>query len=97
MVAHGHGTQQDLSSSDALAVAAAAVRHAPCEFDATLGLERGAAVAVNALDYAADPVAGRLVGLSLDETVIERVDERAGKVHVHFPRIGYQIKVEKTQ
>jgi hypothetical protein len=50
---------------------------------------------VNALDYAADPVAGRLVGLSGDEVVLERQDERAGIVHVHFPRIGYQIKMEK--
>jgi len=28
--------------------------------------------------------------------VVERVDERAGRVHVHFPRIGYQVKLEKT-
>jgi hypothetical protein len=24
--------------------------------------------------------------------VIERDDERAGTVHVHFPRIGFQLK-----
>jgi hypothetical protein len=24
--------------------------------------------------------------------VIERSDERAGRVHVHFPRIGFQLK-----
>lgn len=32
------------------------------------------------------------VGLSTREVVLERRDERAGTVHVHFPRIGYQIK-----
>ena len=55
----------------------------------------GAQVTVNALDYGADPVAGRLVGLSLDEVVLQRDDPRAGRVHVHFPRIGYQIKAER--
>ena len=34
--------------------------------------------------------------LSLDEVVLERQDGRAGQVHVDFPRIGYQIKVEKA-
>lgn len=29
---------------------------------------------------------------SSHEVVIERSDERAGTVHVHFPRIGFQIK-----
>lgn len=96
MAANGHGTQQDMSSSDALGVAAAATGHAPCEFDQSLGFERDAAVTVNALDYATDPVAGRLVGLSIDEVVLAREDERAGRVQVHFPRIGYQIKLEKT-
>jgi glutathione S-transferase len=91
----GHGRSQPLSSADALAISAAAHGHAPCSVDATLGFDAGAEVTVNALDYGADPVPGRLVGLSLDEVVLERMDERAGLVHVHFPRIGYQIKREK--
>jgi hypothetical protein len=37
-------------------------------------------------------VAGRLVGLDSDEVVLERHDERAGRVHVHFPRIGFQLR-----
>jgi hypothetical protein len=37
-------------------------------------------------------VAGTLVGLSADEVVLRRRDERAGTVHVHFPRIGFQVK-----
>ena len=39
-----------------------------------------------------DPVAGTLVGLDTDEVVIRRHDERAGTLHVHFPRIGFQIR-----
>jgi hypothetical protein len=41
-------------------------------------------------------VAGTLVGLSSDEVIVCRNDERAGTVHVHFPRIGYQIKKVKV-
>jgi glutathione S-transferase len=91
----GHGTSTELSSADALAIARQAQGRAPCTVDASLGFEAGAELTVNALDYGADPVAGRLVGLSLDEVVLERSDERAGLVHVHFPRIGFQIKTEK--
>ena len=95
VAAFGHGQSRELSSSEALAVCAAATTHAPCSVDASLGFEEGAEVTVNALDYGADPVAGTLVGLSLDEVVLERRDPRAGLVHVHFPRIGYQIKSEQ--
>ena len=47
---------------------------------------------VAATDYGSDPVAGTLVGLSTDEVVVRRQDARAGTVHVHFPRFGFQIK-----
>jgi hypothetical protein len=39
-------------------------------------------------------VAGTLVGLNAQEVVLRRSDERAGTVHVHFPRHGFQIKKE---
>lgn len=88
-------TGLEMSSTQALAVSAAARDHAPCSVDPAFGLEAGAEFTVNALDYGADPVAGRLVGLSVEEVVLEREDERAGRVHVHFPRIGYQIRSDK--
>ena len=92
VVAFGHGQPGELSSTDALAIAAAATTHAPCAVAPEGGFAAGAAVTVCATDYAADLVEGRLVGLSGDEVVIARSDERAGEVHVHFPRIGFQIK-----
>jgi glutathione S-transferase len=88
----GHGRPEELSSGDALAIAAHASRHAPARVEPDLGFEVGAQVTVSAIDYGVDPVAGTLVGLSSHEVVIERSDERAGAVHVHFPRIGFQIK-----
>jgi len=47
---------------------------------------------VAATDYGTDAVAGKLVGLSNTESVVRRVDLRAGTVHIHFPRFGFQIK-----
>ena len=49
---------------------------------------------VAATDYGVDPVAGRLVGLTRESVTVERLDARAGTVHVHFPRIGFAIRKE---
>jgi hypothetical protein len=84
-----------LSSADALAAAASSTP-APTAVQAGLGFEAGQSVTIAATDYGTDPVAGTLVGLSQTEAVLRRTDERAGTVHVHFPRAGYQIKQEQT-
>jgi hypothetical protein len=96
MLAGGHGSPAKMSSTEALAVSAAATAHAPCSVLPGLGLAAGAPVTVTPTDYGQDPVAGTLVGLSSDEVVVSRSDERAGTVHVHFPRAGYQIKLENA-
>jgi glutathione S-transferase len=93
--AFGHGGSNKMDSGEAVHVAASSAGHAPTAVEPGLGFEAGAAVTVAATDYGRDPVAGTLVGLSRDEVVIERRDERAGAVHVHFPRIGFQIKQDK--
>jgi glutathione S-transferase len=96
MQAFGHGSAQAMGSDEALAIAAAATGHAPAEVQAGLGFEAGQAVTVTATDYGLDPVPGALVGLGDGEVVVRRRDERAGTVHVHFPRAGFQIKADKT-
>ncbi len=92
VAAFGHGSPEPLSSEGALLAAAGAGGHAPARVEPGLGFEAGAAVSVAASDYATDAVAGALVGLTGDEIVVEREDERAGVVRVHFPRIGYLLK-----
>jgi len=57
----------------------------------------GAEVTVVASDYAHDEIVGAVVGLDDDEVVIARTDARAGRVHVHFPRIGFHIKALKKE
>jgi glutathione S-transferase len=95
VAAFGHGEFTPLQSGDAVALAASAPSHAPAAVGTGLGFEAGQAVTVNAIDYGCDPVSGTLVGLSETEVVLRRSDERAGTVHVHFPRAGFQIKQEQ--
>lgn len=99
LLALGHHHSEAMSSTEAIAVAAAASSanaHASVNVAPGLGFEAGQAVTVATTDYGSDPVAGNLVGLSADEAVVRRHDERAGTVHVHFPRFGFQIKKETT-
>lgn len=39
------------------------------------------------------PQAGKLIGTSIDETVIELKDG----VRLHFPRVGYIVRDQKTK
>jgi glutathione S-transferase len=95
LLAIGHHGSTPMGSTEALAVAAGAGVHAPAAVEPGLGFEPGQAVTVAATDYGVDPVAGALVGLSQQESVLRRVDARAGTLHVHFPRFGFQIRAEK--
>jgi len=91
LAAFGHGTARAIGSTDAIAVAASATSHAPTSVDPAGGYTAGEPLTVTPADYAQDPVAGQLVGLTRDEVVLARTDPRAGRVHVHFPRIGFHI------
>ncbi len=96
VAAIGHGTVEPMTGEEAIALAASTATRADTSITANAGFSAGSAVSVCATDYASDLVAGRLVGLNDDEVVIERRDDRAGTLHVHFPRIGFQIKEEKV-
>ncbi|MEO5880853.1 MAG: glutathione S-transferase family protein [Caldimonas sp.] len=91
----GHGTSEPMTSAEALALAKRTASFASCRVDADAGLVAGTTVSVTPADYAHDEVVGTLVGLEAGEVVLERVDERAGTVHVHFPRIGFHVKAVK--
>ena len=53
----------------------------------------GYTVDVMPIDYGFQPTRGELMGSSVDEFVLKRIDKRAGEVAVHFPRIGFQINL----
>lgn len=87
----GHGSRTDISSTEAIALAAAAGKHAAVEVLPGLGYAAGDSVTVAATDYGTEAVNGTLVGLDTDRMTLERSDPRAGLVHVHFPRLGFEL------
>jgi len=90
----GHGAFSDMSATDALEIARNATPAAlPDEvFEDPNGFTLGQKVAISAVDYGVDPVEGELVFAGREELILRREDERAGVVHVHFPRFGFRIE-----
>jgi glutathione S-transferase len=89
----GHGTPSELSSTDAIEIARSGTPAATEAADGNdpAGRKPGMKVKVTPDDTGRDPVVGELVGSSAREIVIRRTDERAGTVHVHFPRLGFVV------
>ncbi len=93
VAAIGHGQRSEMSPAEALQIAAAAepgmfIRH---DAEEPLGLEIGAPITVSADDYGRDPIAGTLIAANRDRVVLERLDDALGRLHVHFPRVGYIV------
>lgn len=89
----GHGASSELSSAEAVEVAAKATPAAlPDEvFVDPNGFKPGDQVTIAAIDYGVDPVAGELVFSGREQLIVRREDPRAGVVHVHFPRFGFRV------
>ncbi|MDI2593924.1 glutathione S-transferase family protein [Pseudomonas sp. N3-W] len=90
----GHGAFSEMTAEEALEVS----RHAtpavlPDEsFVEPNGFKVGQPVVIAATDYGVDPVAGELLFAGREELIVRREDERAGLVHVHFPRFGFRME-----
>ena len=94
VLAFGHGSSSAMSAAEAIEIARAATPVAfPDEaFCEANGLQAGQRVAVSATDYGVDPVEGELLFAGVEELILARDDERAGRVHVHFPRLGFKVE-----
>ncbi|MFT7288009.1 MAG: glutathione S-transferase [Halieaceae bacterium] len=89
---HGAGIST-LSGEEAVAIAAAA-QPAPLQdnsIDESTGLSRGQSVQVMPTDYGFQPVSGSLLAVTDKQISVARSDDRAGAVHVHFPRYGFEV------
>ncbi|MCD5993981.1 glutathione S-transferase family protein [Pseudomonas sp. CDFA 602] len=90
----GHGAPSDLSSADAVEIAKNATPAALPEehFVDPNGFKAGDQVAISAIDYGVEAVEGELAFAGTEELILRREDDRAGTVHVHFPRFGFRIE-----
>jgi glutathione S-transferase len=93
VAAIGHGAPSDLSSSAALDIARQAEPkdHGAASHDPAEGRQVGDRVTVTPNDTGRDPVEGTLVALSAQEIVIARDGPMLGRLHVHFPRVGFVV------
>ncbi len=94
ITAFGHGQPSPMTPEEAFEVARAAtpapVTHLDPNGDPG-GLRAGCPVTVTPDDNARVPVSGNLVAASDAEIVILRRDPQAGELHIHFPRLGFDV------
>jgi glutathione S-transferase len=90
----GHAGFEKFSAADAIAVAGASVPAAleGDTFQDEHSIALGTQVTIRSENFGLEPTAGELVAATRMHYTLRRTDERAGTVHVHFPRIGYVLK-----
>ena len=100
LAAIGHGRMQKCTAAEAIALCAtspdAGAVLAGEPFQDEHGIPLGCRVSVASDSFGPEPTVGALVAATRLHYTIRRVDERAGVVHVHFPRIGYVLKKDET-
>jgi glutathione S-transferase-like protein len=93
VTAIGHGNPQEMTASEALSVAAgtepAALEWAVSDLP---GCRLGEEVSVTPDDTGRDPVHGTLRTVSGDMVVLSRTDPIVGRVDLHFPRAGFDVR-----
>jgi glutathione S-transferase len=93
MAEFGHGRVADSTGEAALAAASNAEPQLPAiDSDLPEGFAPGQEVDVLPVDYGKIPVRGRLVAWSSDEIVVERDTPETGRVLVHFPVVGFEVR-----
>ncbi|MEO0720873.1 MAG: glutathione S-transferase, partial [Pseudomonadota bacterium] len=83
-----------VSGSDAVAIAKQAAPRlvAASTSHEALNLAPGDDVAIAPDDYGKDWVTGELVHADAQRVIVQRIDETAETLHVHFPRAGYVLR-----
>jgi glutathione S-transferase len=95
MAGFGHGPHERLDSGAAVAIAHDSTAQKSTGNIDTHGLAVGDKVVIAATDTGVDPIEGTLYAASRDRISIAREDPRAGRVVVHFPRLGFELRKVK--
>lgn len=98
MKAIGHGQHDKMKSDQAVEVAKNATPEdvSQLTFVDDHGIALGSKVTVTADNFGLEPTPGTLVAATKTRLTLRREDERAGTVHVHFPRNGFILKKVKS-
>ncbi len=99
MNAIGQGRMEKFDAAQAIAVAAAAAPMpvgqgllVDSTFQDDHGIPLGSRVGITSESFGPEVTEGELVAATRTHYTLSRTDDRAGHVHVHFPRIGYVLK-----
>lgn len=98
LAATGQGDMTRFSAPEAIALAAASTP-APLHdetFQDEHGLALGSHVTVTSESFGPEPTEGELIAATRTRYTLRRTDPRAGRLHVHFPRMGYILKKADT-
>ena len=88
----------NLTASEALSIAAnasPATLH-DAVFQDDHGIPLGSQVTIASESFGPEPSTGELIAATRMHYTLRRVDERAGTVHVHFPRIGFAMRAVRA-
>lgn len=93
----GRGTSTKMNSAEALEIARRSDPEPAADADPRdpAGRKSGDKITVTPDDTGREPTVGELVVSGAREIIIRRADERAGTVHVHFPRLGFVVAPAK--
>ncbi len=93
-IGHGRMSESDAAAAIALCAASPGVGAVlPDEpFQDEHGMPLGSQVSLASEGFGPEPTVGELVAATRMHYTLKRVDERAGLVHVHFPRVGFQLR-----
>ena len=94
MKAIGHGTPGKCSAEEAVHLArnATPIALGSEVFQDEHGIALGSQVVIAADNFGLETTQGELVAATSTRYALRRSDERAGTVHVHFPRLGFTLK-----
>ena len=96
MAAIGQGAITISNATESITTCATSTRAAAIfdsvPFQDEHGIPLGTRVSIASETFGPEPTEGELVAATRMHYTLRRTDERAGTVHVHFPRIGYVLK-----
>jgi len=88
--AFGEGQRREIDPATTLEIARAAQPRALTAAETADELV-GTQVSITPNDYAQDETRGELVGSTADRWIIARETAEVGRLHVHFPKLGFNI------
>lgn len=94
MKAIGHGSPGQCNGEEALQTARSSTPAVVKGefFQDEHGIALGTQVVIAADNFGLEPTDGELIAATPTRYTLRRTDDRAGTVHVHFPRVGFTLK-----